>query len=70
MVPDASPSLEPTGTPIPVLRRSAFGDVPWRWSDLLIGLAPLVLARGTDTLMGQGFEVGVIRLLKCRHTGR
>ena len=42
MEPLESPSPEPTGAPPLARRRSVFRDVHWRWSDVLIGFAPLV----------------------------
>src|SRR5579863_430079 len=38
-----SPLLESDGTLKQPSRRSVFRDVPWRWSDVLIGLGPLLL---------------------------
>ena len=32
-------------------RRSVFRDVPWRWSDVLIGIAPLFAARTATAVM-------------------
>ena len=33
-------------------RRSVFRDVPWRWSDVLVGFAPFLLLRATTALIG------------------
>jgi membrane protease YdiL (CAAX protease family) len=51
MEPLDSPSPGPTGAPPLAPRRSFFRGVPWRWSDVLIGLVPLVSLRATNALI-------------------
>jgi membrane protease YdiL (CAAX protease family) len=57
---DALDSRSPGPTDIPPVaaRQSVFRRVPWRWSDVLIGLAPLVSWRVADLLMGPGWLTG------------
>jgi membrane protease YdiL (CAAX protease family) len=53
-----SPQPQPDGSgPIPdsAGRRSAFRDVPWRFGDILIGLAPVVALRVASLMVGWGW---------------
>jgi membrane protease YdiL (CAAX protease family) len=60
-------SIEPLDTSSPGLtaappvapRQSVFRRVPWRWSDVVIGLAPLVSLRLADALMGPAWLSGI-----------
>ncbi len=45
------PPAELPGTPAFSSRRSFFREVPWRWSDVLIGLAPPLAARASAALI-------------------
>jgi membrane protease YdiL (CAAX protease family) len=48
------PSAGSAGMPpqVPPPKRSVFRDVPWRWSDVLIGLAPFLLLRAASSWLG------------------
>ena len=47
-----SPSSASAGMPARAPRRSVFREVPWRWSDVLIGFAPFLLLRAATFLIG------------------
>jgi membrane protease YdiL (CAAX protease family) len=49
--PIARPVPGPTGGPPPAPRRSVFREIPWRWIDVLIGIAPAVLPRASSVLI-------------------
>lgn len=41
---DTALSGEPAATEVPGIRQPALREVPWRWRDVLIGVAPMILA--------------------------
>jgi membrane protease YdiL (CAAX protease family) len=47
-----SPLLEQSAAPGRIVGRSFFRDVPWRWSDVFIGLAPEILVYSAPWLLG------------------
>jgi membrane protease YdiL (CAAX protease family) len=49
---DHLPGLEPALVPPEALESSSFRAVPWRWRDVIIGLAPLVLMQTTSAFSG------------------
>jgi membrane protease YdiL (CAAX protease family) len=54
-------SAELTSTPAP--RQSFFREVPWGWSDVLIGLAPAAAARASSALISPEWAATVPRWL-------
>ena len=47
-----NPSPGSAGMPARSPRRSVFREVPWRWSDVLLGFAPFLLLRAATFLIG------------------
>lgn len=45
--------LHPTETPF------AFADVPWRWSDIVLGFAPLILVRAISLIIRPEWVTGI-----------
>lgn len=51
----------PEAAPKPPVRRSYFREVTWTWRDVLIGLAPLALARVLPSLVGSATLQPLVR---------
>jgi hypothetical protein len=45
-------STATVGMPVHAPRRSVFREVPWRWTDVLLGFAPFLLLRAATELFG------------------
>lgn len=56
----ASPDISETGVPP---RPRSFRDVPWRWSDVAIGLGPAILMSPIPFLAGQNPSFSLPRWL-------